>query len=104
MESRSERAVVVPESMVQRQGDNASVWKLDGSALRKTAVVLGERDARRGDYPVLKGLAEGDRILRRPGGNLVDGQALEFTKPGNPAAAAPAAVPAASAAPTAAKP
>ena len=42
---------------------------------------LGERDARRGEFPVISGLAAGDRILRAPGSTLVDGQKVEFSAP-----------------------
>jgi len=52
-------------------------------------VQLGERDARRGDYPVLSGLAAGDRVLRTPGSTLVDGQKVEFATPSGGAASAP---------------
>ena len=39
---------------------------------------LGERDVRRGEYPLQAGLADGDQILRKPGSTLVDGQKIEF--------------------------
>jgi hypothetical protein len=76
------------------------VWRVNGPALQKVAVQLGERDARRGEYPVIGGLAAGDRILRAPSGTLVDGQQVEF------AAATGAAAPGGSAAslPVVAKP
>jgi hypothetical protein len=63
-------------------------------------VRLGERDARSGEFPVLAGLAAGDRVLRNPGSTLVDGQAVEFAPPAAAAASArPAAMAASSAAP-----
>jgi membrane fusion protein, multidrug efflux system len=43
-------------------------------------VKLGERDSRSGEYPVLDGLSAGDRVLRSPGGQLVDGQRFESAK------------------------
>ena len=61
-----------------RAGDATHVWRVNGQTLQKVAVHLGERDARRGDYPVISGLAAGDRILRAPGSTLVDGQKVEF--------------------------
>ena len=56
---------------------------------------LGERDERRGEYPVKGGLADGDTILRNPGNTLVEGQRVEFAKalavPAVPSLAASAA-------------
>ena len=73
-------------------------WRVAGQALQKVTLQLGPREPRSGDYPVLAGLAVGDRVLRNPGSNLVDGQRVEFAAV--PAAAAPAsAAPAAPAAP-----
>ncbi|MFN0185013.1 MAG: efflux RND transporter periplasmic adaptor subunit [Aquabacterium sp.] len=94
VESGSSRALMVPEAMLLRQGEAAQVWRVEGGAVRRVPVTLGERDARRGEYPVLKGLAEGDRILRRPGTNLADGQKVEMTRAA-PVAGAPAPAPAA---------
>ena len=65
---------------------------MDGQALRKVAVTLGERDPRSGDWPVLSGLAAGDRILRNPGSTLVDGQPFEWATPAASAGSAAAAV------------
>ena len=59
------------------------------SVLRKQAVQLGERDARRGGYPLKGGLAPTDRLLRNPGSSVADGQKLEFA--GTPALAAASA-------------
>jgi membrane fusion protein, multidrug efflux system len=74
-----------------RSGDTAHAWKIDGKALRKVAVTLGERDPRSGHFPVLKGLAAGDRVLRSPTSNLRDGQAIEFAQPAAASAASAAA-------------
>jgi RND family efflux transporter MFP subunit len=86
VESGGARAILVPEAMVQREGDAARVWRVQGARLEKVAVTLGERDERRGEYPVLTGLTEGDRILRRPGSTLADGQLVEFAKASTAAA------------------
>ena len=99
IETGSSQVLSVPETDLVRDGDNAHAWRVAGSKLQKVAVQLGERDERSGEVVVLSGLAAGDRILRRPGGTLTDGQAFEWAKP-VPAAAASAAVsPAVSAAP-----
>jgi RND family efflux transporter MFP subunit len=78
IETGSTQVLTVPEGAVVRAGDATHVWRVNSQALQKVAVQLGERDARRGDYPVQSGLAEGDRILRSPGTTLVDGQKVEF--------------------------
>jgi RND family efflux transporter MFP subunit len=90
IDSGNVQALTLPDSTVQRVGDQAQVWRLDGQLLRKVPVRLGDRDLRSGEFPVLSGLAAGDQVLRHPGSNLVDGQKIERV--------APAAAPAASAA------
>ena len=86
----SSLALVVPESSLVMAGDSAHVWRVKGNLLNKVSVQLGERDARRGDYVVQSGLAEGDSILRNPGSTLKDGQKVELRDAAAPAAAAPA--------------
>ena len=85
-----QKAVMLPESTLTREGDNAFAWRIQGSTLKKVPVKLGGRDQRSGDTVVLAGLAEGDQLLRKPSATLVDGQQVER-------AAAPAAAPAVSA-------
>jgi len=87
VEVGSSLGVTVPEGALQRAGEGAHVWRIEGQAVHKVSVQLGERDPRSGEYPVLAGLAAGDRILRSPGSMLVDGQKVEFAA----GAAAPAA-------------
>jgi RND family efflux transporter MFP subunit len=84
--------LTVPDAALQRNGDLAQVWRVDGQAIRKVAVTLGERDPRSGDWPALSGLATGDRILRNPGSTLVDGQPFEWATPAAAAGSAAAAV------------
>lgn len=88
IETGSTQALMVPEGSLVRAGDAAYAWRIDGRKLAKVALKLGDRDPRSGEFPVLQGLAAGDRILRNPGGNLVDGQPVEFGAA--PAAAASA--------------
>lgn len=78
IETGATPVLTVPEASVVRNGDAAHVWCVKDGVLRKVAVQLGERDARRGEYPVRGGLAEGDRILREPVGALVDGRRVEL--------------------------
>jgi hypothetical protein len=85
-----QKAVMLPESALTKEGENAFAWRVQGSTLKKVPVKLGERDLRSGDIVILAGLAEGDQLLRKPSSTLVDGQPVER-------AAAAAAAPAASA-------
>jgi membrane fusion protein, multidrug efflux system len=98
-------ALLVPESALVRAGELAQVWRLQGSKIEQVTVKLGERDSRRGEYPVLSGLSAGDRILRSPGRALTDGQAArlaDVVAPTQAASAASASTPAATPAATAA--
>ena len=94
VETGTTQVLTVPEAAVVRAGDATHVWRVkDGRRCRKCRVQLGERDARRGEFPVVSGLAAGDRILRAPSGTLVDGQKVEFavtTAPGGGASGLPA--------------
>jgi len=92
IEAGTTQVLMVPESAVVRSADSTHVWRVNGSVLQKVAVQLGERDARRGEFPVLAGLASGDRILRAPGSTLLDGQKVEFAAgvAGGASATAPA--------------
>ncbi|MFG6461241.1 efflux RND transporter periplasmic adaptor subunit [Roseateles sp. DXS20W] len=95
VESTERKSLVLAEGSVQRQGDNAFVWKVAGNQLKKVAVTLGERDDRRGEVVILSGLAQGDQVLRSPTGSLVDGAPVQRVAAG---AGAASAVPAAAAA------
>lgn len=87
IETGSSQVLMVDDAALVRAGDAAYVWRIAGGQLGKVAVQLGERDPRSGDYPVRSGLSAGDRILRSPGGSLVDGQKFELAA--QTAAAAP---------------
>jgi RND family efflux transporter MFP subunit len=89
IETGSAQMLTVPDSAVVRSGEATHVWRVKDHALQKVSVQLGERDARRGDYPVLSGLSVGERVLRTPGSTLVDGQKVEFATPNGGAASAP---------------
>jgi RND family efflux transporter MFP subunit len=99
IETGSSQALMLQEGELVRAGEAVSVWRVNGSALAKVAVKLGERDARSGEYPVLDGLAAGERILRKPTAALVEGQKFELApamaRAGTAAASAGAAAPAA---------
>lgn len=86
VESGSVSTLMLPEASLQRSGDLVHAWRVKGGVLKKVAIELGDRDARRGEFVVRSGLAVGEQVLRSPGSNLVDGQKVEIA-----AAAAPAA-------------
>jgi membrane fusion protein (multidrug efflux system) len=90
-----EQALMLPDASLVREGDSVFVWKVQGGALKKVPVQLGERDQRSGEFVVRAGLTAGDQVLRAPGSSLVDGQRVERTTP-KAAASAPAAAAAAS--------
>ena len=91
VEASSATALVIPASALVREGDKAWAWRLKGNTLQKVALTVGERDLRRGDYVVMAGLADGDRLLRHPIGTLKDGQLVQDTPSAVNASAAPAA-------------
>ena len=101
VETGGTQALMLADGAVVRAGEATHVWRINGQAVQKVAVKLGERDARSGDYPVLAGLAAGDRVLRSPGRTLVDGQKFELAQP-LAAALAAGAMPASTAASAAA--
>ncbi|MDB5874721.1 MAG: efflux transporter periplasmic adaptor subunit [Ramlibacter sp.] len=92
VEASSTTALVIPASALVREGDKAWAWRVSGNAIRKVALTVGERDPRRGDYVVLAGLADGDRLLRHPIATLKDGQAVQDTAAAVSAAASAPAV------------
>lgn len=88
IDTGTQTALMVPEAAVVRAGEEARVWRLQGAQVQRVSVKLGERDSRRGEYPVLSGLAAGDRILRSPSSTLVDGQPARLADASAPARAA----------------
>ena len=97
VETGGVQALMLPEGSVVRAGEAAHVWRVSGGAVNKAPVQLGDRDPRSGNFPVLSGLAAGDRVLRSPGSTLLDGQKVEFAKAVTAAGPASAAIAAASA-------
>jgi RND family efflux transporter MFP subunit len=96
VETGSVSSLMLPDSAVLRAGDEAFAWVINGELLKKTPIKLGERDARRGEFVVLSGLKAGERILRKPGSNLQDGQKIKQVA--SPQASVPAAAAAAASA------
>ncbi len=97
IEASSTSSLTVPATAVVRDGDKASLWRMKDKKLQKTVVVIGERDVRTGDFVLVSGLAEGDKVIRYPAATLKDGQIVEMSAPAAAAAPAPAPAPVASA-------
>lgn len=73
VETSSTAALMVPAVALMHNGDHTFAWRVQGDTLKKTELTLGDRDPRHGDFAVLKGLANGDVVLRNPTTTLKDG-------------------------------
>ena len=78
IETGTTQVLMVSESALIRDGDKAYVWSIKDGNLKKTSLVIGERDARRGDYAVASGLTSGDKVIQQPLSTLIDGQKVEM--------------------------
>jgi RND family efflux transporter MFP subunit len=77
VETESSSALTLPATAVVRDGDKASTWRVAGNKLQKAPVKLGDRDPRTGEFPVISGLADGDKVIRYPTALLKDGQTVQ---------------------------
>jgi membrane fusion protein (multidrug efflux system) len=77
IDAGSTNGISLPAAAMLREDDKYYVWRLSGGSVAKTELALGERDPRSGEFVILRGLAEGDRILRHPTPALRDGQKFE---------------------------
>ncbi len=91
IESSNVQALTLPESVLVKAGDKASVWRVANNTLSQVVLQVGARDARTGNIEVRSGLAEGDIILRTPSSNFKEGQSAELASTKPPMAAASAA-------------
>lgn len=78
IETGTTQVLMVSDSALVRDGDKAYVWSIKDGILKKTNLVIGERDARRGDYAVKSGLSNGDKVIQQPLSTLIDGQKVEM--------------------------
>jgi membrane fusion protein (multidrug efflux system) len=78
IETGTTQVLMVTDSALIRDGDKAYVWKVKDGLLSKASLVIGERDARRGDYAVTSGLNSGDKLINQPLSTLIDGQKVEM--------------------------
>ncbi|MBC3860990.1 efflux RND transporter periplasmic adaptor subunit [Undibacterium jejuense] len=74
IEAATTQTLMIASSALVREGDKAYAWLAKDGRLKKVSLSVGERDARHGDYAILAGLKEGDRIIRTPIATLKDGQ------------------------------
>lgn len=93
VETGSLSTLMLADASVLRSGDQSFVWLIAGDSLKKQPVKLGERDARRGEFVVVDGLKVGDKILRKSGSNLADGQKVRLVASATAATAAAASAP-----------
>jgi membrane fusion protein (multidrug efflux system) len=91
IETSSTAALMVPSVALMHNGDHIFAWRIQGDTLKKTELTLGQRDPRHGDYAVLKGLANGDAVLRNPSTTLKDGAKVKTVAAAATAADSPAA-------------
>lgn len=91
IEAASTTSLTVPATALVRDGDKTSAWRLKDNALQKVSLVIGERDQRSGDFVLLSGLADGDKLIRYPTATLKDGQKVVLTTANPSANAAPVA-------------
>lgn len=76
LKSMDARSLMIRNSAIVRDGVKSYAWKIDGDTLKKVELGLGERDMRHGDYPVISGLALGDKVIRRPSNVLHEGMRI----------------------------
>jgi len=74
--SPSQRAVLVPEAAVQRNGDTGVVFVVNDGSVEKRTVRLGERSA--AGQIVLSGLSSGNRVAIGDFAKLADGTAIRI--------------------------
>lgn len=77
VEIAQRQGLSLPAGTIARDGDAAFAWKVAGGKLHKTALKLGDRDPRSGEFIVESGLAAGDTVLRYPNSALHDQQPVK---------------------------
>jgi len=82
----AESHLMIPASVVVKEGEQNFAWRLHNDVLQKAPVSLGKRDERSGAFELIGGIASGDSVLRHPGNKLVDGQKIELPKAANQSA------------------
>jgi len=83
----STAALMLGEGDLQRDGDAVFAWVVKDDKLHRQRIVLGDRDARSGEFVIKAGLAAGDVLIRNPSRTLVENTPVQP----NARASAPAA-------------
>ena len=86
IETQTKPAVMVSDNSLRREGDKVFVWVLDNNTLSKRSIEINGRDSRSGNWVVKAGLNSGEKVLRKDGSALKEGQS--FTLRTEPAAKA----------------
>jgi RND family efflux transporter MFP subunit len=86
IESSRTAGLTIPATSLVRDGDKAFAWRVQASRLQKVTLVLGDRDARTGEFILKSGLKEGDRLLRYPTSTLKNGQRAQLAAVAKPSA------------------
>jgi RND family efflux transporter MFP subunit len=86
IETQTKPAVMVSDNSLRREGDKVFVWVLDNNTLSKRSIEINGRDSRSGNWVVKAGLNAGEKVLRKDGSALKEGQS--FTLRTEPAAKA----------------
>jgi len=71
--------VMVPASVIVKEGDKHFAWRVRDNTLQKVNLLLGQRDEQTGDFELSGGVVSGDMLLRHPISKLVEGQKIEMT-------------------------
>ena len=74
VESAATQTLMISSSALVHEGDKSFAWLVKDSRINKVSLIIGERNARHGDYAVQVGLKDGDRVIRNPVATLKDGQ------------------------------
>lgn len=73
IEAATTQVLTIINSAIARDGDKTYVWAIQDGVLKKQVIVLGERDVRRGDFAIVSGLKNGDKVVRQPLSTFKDG-------------------------------
>ena len=74
--------VKVPTSALVREGDTWAVFVVDGDRIRKTAVVVGQRNSEEAE--IRSGLDAGRPVVVHPSDRVSDGVLVEVRRQGDP--------------------
>jgi RND family efflux transporter MFP subunit len=88
VDAESLLSLTLPASAIVRESDKTFAWVIKDGKVRKSAITLGARNPRTGDYALAAGAADGDLVLRQPTALIKDGQTVQADVAAKPATAA----------------